>query len=161
MAPKRPRPAATKPSVEALPDWPAITRADHTVLDVKTTLPDQLVLLHGLFTPESLKRWRAFMDGLAFEPPRPPRRDEASRSNSRLAFTDAAFAKRLWVDAGLRDAVKDESGFEGATGLSANVRLYSYAAGNAFGRHYDEASKCPVTGASISALLVLEAPRPG
>ena len=158
MAPKRPRPAATKPVVEA-PDWPAITRAD--MLEVETTLPDQIVLLHGLFAPESLKRWRAFIDGLAFEPPRPPKRDEASRSNSRLAFTDAAFAERLWIDTGLWDAVTHEPGFEGATGLSANIRLYSYAAGNAFGRHYDEASKCPVTGASISALLVLEAPRPG
>ena len=150
MAPKRPRAAAVKP-VDPSPDWPAVTRAD--VLEVVTTLPDQIVLLHGVFSPESLKRWRAFMDGLVFEPPRPPKRDEAARSNSRLAYTDAAFAERLWVDTGLRDALKDVPGFEGATGLSANLRLYSYAIGNAFGRHYDEAAKCPVTGASIGAVL--------
>jgi hypothetical protein len=71
---------------------------------------DQIVLLRN-FWPRSLCRdYLGFLAGLPLTTtPGRPKRGEATRVNDRLQINDTQFARRLWLQTGLRDVVLDES----------------------------------------------------
>lgn len=92
-------------------------------------LEGQIVLVHSLFTNKMCLEWQRFMDTLPFEAARPARKGEAARSNARWATEDAEFAEKLWTETGLKQALADLPDFTGASGLSANLRLYRYEPG--------------------------------
>jgi len=90
------------------------------------------------------------------QPPRPPAKDEASRSNWRWTGNEQDFATVLWHrfadtarlmigedndEQSRKDSILDDlEGPPGTkpVGLNPDIRVYRYEAGQSFGKHYDD-----------------------
>ena len=92
--------------------------------------------------------------------PGPPGRNEATRTNSRLAVENADFARTLFTQTGLEEVVKAWEVKVGkrvlkARGLHSKIRIYKYDERTFFGRHYDESTRDAGSGfVSYWTLLV-------
>jgi hypothetical protein len=118
------------------------------------------VLLPGFLSAETCSRYVRYFSTLPLVKPGPPGRDEATRTNSRLAVEDTEFARRLFSQTGLLEAVKGWEVKVGkrvltVRGLHSKIRIYRYDEGTFFGRHYDESTRDSATGfVSYWTLLV-------
>ncbi|KAM0270439.1 hypothetical protein ACHAQH_009414, partial [Verticillium albo-atrum] len=112
--------------------------------------PDKVVLLPN-FWPKSLcNSYVRFLRTLQMEttPGGRPKRNMAARVNDRYQVEDPAFARRLWLDTGLREALHQEEvrnlwGGD-VVGLNSNIRVYRYTAGQYFDAHYDDSNNVVV-----------------
>ena len=92
--------------------------------------------------------------------PGSPGRNEATRTNSRLAVENIDFARKLYVETGLQDMVQGWEVKVGkrvlkVRGLHSKIRIYKYDQGTFFGKHYDESTKDTASGfVSYWTLLV-------
>lgn len=121
--------------------WPPIAHEPDLEL---TALSEDLHLIDGFFSRQSLKQWRSFLPSIPMQPPAPPQKGYADRTNHRFSVQDPAFATQLWEHSGLKELCESgiASGVQGkrAVGLNPNIRLYSYSAGAYFGRELGAAS---------------------
>ncbi|EEY15961.1 conserved hypothetical protein [Verticillium alfalfae VaMs.102] len=105
--------AATASSKAPPPAWPPFKPAlpvTDLLPEPLEQCPDKVVLLPN-FWPKSLcNTFVAFLRGLALEttPGGRPKRNMAARVNDRFQVDDPAFARRLWLGTGLRDALQRE-----------------------------------------------------
>ncbi|EGY21003.1 uncharacterized protein VDAG_02527 [Verticillium dahliae VdLs.17] len=105
--------AATASSNAPPPAWPPFKPAlpvTDLLPEPLEQCPDKVVLLPN-FWPKSLcNTFVAFLRGLALEttPGGRPKRNMAARVNDRFQVDDPAFARRLWLGTGLRDALQRE-----------------------------------------------------
>ena len=93
----------------AVPAWPAFKPPlPVKELAVETLVPEKIVVLKT-FWPQSLCRdYVSFLSSLPLATtPGKPKRGEALRVNDRFQVHDDLFARRLWNETGLRDAVQD------------------------------------------------------
>ncbi|ROT34699.1 hypothetical protein SODALDRAFT_83279 [Sodiomyces alkalinus F11] len=135
------------------PRWPRfkppLPVTDLTPLPLESC-PDRVVLIHN-FWPKSLcSSYVSFLKGLPLvTTPGRPKRGEAVRVNDRYQVEDPVFARRLWLETGLLDAlqqgdVRDLWGGE-LVGLSPNIRVYRYLKGQYFDAHYDDSNNVLLT----------------
>lgn len=92
------------------PAWPAF-RPSLPLADLEPEpLLDAKVFLLRNFWPRSLCRdYVSFLRTLSLTTtPGKPKRGDAVRVNDRFQIDDPAFARRLWVDTGLKDALLAE-----------------------------------------------------
>ncbi|RKP09917.1 hypothetical protein THASP1DRAFT_5433, partial [Thamnocephalis sphaerospora] len=113
---------------------PAIRRKS---LNVRVLLPDQVLLIPGFLLPTEAAASVALAGRLPLTPTPAPKQDEAYRDNWRFSVEDPGYAELLWR-AGLDRVCADLEGGGTPVGLNANIRLYRYASGQRFGRHYDD-----------------------
>jgi len=74
-------------------------------------IEDKVVLLRHFFPNTLCKDYIAFLRTLPLvTTPGKPKRGEAIRVNDRFQVDDAAFARRLWLETGLKEAVLDRGG---------------------------------------------------
>lgn len=134
--------------VEA-PDWPAFTPiipADSLSLDV--VLPHQILTISQFFTSSLCKTYINFLSKLPLvTTPKQTKRGEAVRVNDRFQIQDPVFARRLWVETGLRDVLEDvenkkllwtENELKNdakSWGLNPNIRIYRYTPSQHFAKH--------------------------
>jgi len=139
---------AARDNVET-PDWPAFTpviAAESLSLDV--VLPHQILTISQFFTSTLCKTYINFLSKLPLvTTPKQAKRGEAVRVNDRLQIQDPVFAKRLWIETGLKDVLEDvenkkllwtDSELQNDTrswGLNPNVRIYRYTPGQHFAKH--------------------------
>ena len=117
-------PVACKPGLAAVPAGGDVYTVDGVLTDGECRLLIQAA--------EAL--------GFAHQGSRGPAAGEAVRDNGRLALADARWAAGLWRV--LRPAVVGalpQADAELAVGLYDHIRVYRYAPGQVFGRHYDDA----------------------
>ncbi|PNH27904.1 hypothetical protein VD0002_g255 [Verticillium dahliae] len=145
--------AATASSNAPPPAWPPFKPAlpvTDLLPEPLEQCPDKVVLLPN-FWPKSLcNTFVAFLRGLALEttPGGRPKRNMAARVNDRFQVDDPAFARRLWLGTGLRDALQREDvralwGGD-VVGLNSNIRVYRYTKGQYFDAHYDDSNNVVV-----------------
>ncbi|ROV96720.1 hypothetical protein VSDG_05607 [Cytospora chrysosperma] len=134
------RPAAAPPS------WP-VFRPPLPLTDLQPEpLLDSRVLLIRNFWPRSLCRdYISFLRSLPLTTtPGKPKRGDAVRVNDRFQVQDQGFANRLWLETGLKQLLMSEEwkGLWGGdvVGLSPNIRIYRYSAGQFFDAHYDDSN---------------------
>lgn len=72
------------------------------------------------------------------QPPRPPGKDEAARTNWRWQGEDQAFADTLRKHCeALVGELEGDKGTR-AKAMNPNIRVYRYEQGQSFGKHYDD-----------------------
>jgi 2OG-Fe(II) oxygenase superfamily len=156
---KPPRPSNTPSTNRIQISFPSIPPPAETPIPI-TLLPSQILLLQNFLSPATCKEYVSHFSSLQLLPSPPPGRNEAIRTNARLATEDPQFAKRLFVDTGLSQVTKDWSLKLGkrtlqVKGLHSNIRIYRYDEGTFFGPHYDSSTRDAVTGyTSYWTLLV-------
>jgi hypothetical protein len=93
------------------PSWPKFKPPLPVIDLVPETLVEDKVVVFRNFWPRSLcTDYVSFLNTLPLATtPGKPKRGEAVRVNDRYQISDAAFASRLWLETGLKDAVMDES----------------------------------------------------
>jgi len=160
MAKKKPPskpPSANKP-VQI--NFPPINTPPELRLPFISVIEDQILVLPQFFSSETCKEYIVSFSTLPLLPSPPAGRNEATRTNHRLAIEDPQFAKRLYTSTGLESFVKDWTvklgkRVLGPKGLHSNIRIYRYDTGAGFGPHYDSRTRDPVTGfTSYWTLLV-------
>ncbi|RKP35571.1 hypothetical protein BJ085DRAFT_5225, partial [Dimargaris cristalligena] len=137
--------------------WPPIQLQPY--LTLQEVIPDHVFTIPRFFTAVDCRRWIELAEQPARFPPEPrtvvPRPGHAYRNNSRVAWHDAEFARRLWDESGLAELLAPwwvlgaqlansgpppkRPGVRRPVGLNDNIRLYRYRPGQRFGAHYDEA----------------------
>ncbi|ODA78571.1 hypothetical protein RJ55_05953 [Drechmeria coniospora] len=125
------------------------------------------VALIPSFFPRSLCRdYVAFLKTLPLQTtPSRPKRGDAVRVNDRFQTHDAAFARRLWEQTGLKETLLENESLKGSwggepIGLNPNIRVYRYTKGQYFDCHYDECNNLtlptePPTAARTTWTLLL------
>jgi hypothetical protein len=157
---KTPQSSTSAPSTKPIPIvFPPIPPPVETLVPV-TLLESQILLLPNFLPPATCKAYVSQFSALPLLPSPPPGRNEATRTNARLATEDPQFARRLFVDSGLSEVTKDWIVKLGkrilqVKGLHSNIRIYRYHEGAFFGPHYDSSTRDSVTGfTSYWTLLV-------
>ncbi|KAF4583007.1 Prolyl 4-hydroxylase, alpha subunit [Ophiocordyceps camponoti-floridani] len=138
---KRPSKPAEQP-----PSWPRFKPA-LPVADLAPQLhpaTSKIALIPSFFPRSLCRDFVAFLRTLPLQTtPGRPRRGEATRVNDRFQVDDGHFARRLWEETGLKEAlsqsddVKDLWGGK-TVGLNSNIRVYRYTTGQYFDCHYDD-----------------------
>ncbi|RNJ60986.1 hypothetical protein D7B24_005075 [Verticillium nonalfalfae] len=150
--------AATASSKAPPPAWPPFKPAlpvTDLLPEPLEQCPDKVVLLPN-FWPKSLcNTFVAFLRGLALEttPGGRPKRNMAARVNDRFQVDDPAFARRLWLGTGLRDALQREDvralwGGD-VVGLNSNIRVYRYTQGQYFDAHWGMMGTMAIIGGRV------------
>ncbi len=122
MAPPTPPPAWP-------PLKPLVAASD---LQLTTLLPSQILTVSHLFTSSLCKTYVDFLEKLPLTTtPGKPKKGDALRFNDRFRVIDEGFARRLWVETGLRDLVngseehdEEEEGEEGGMTKEARRELW-------------------------------------
>lgn len=150
MAKKKSETRSTpKPPVQV--DFPVIPPPIRNPLESSTLLDSQILILPRFLSSETSKSYISRFTSLQLEPSPPPSRNEATRTNFRLATQDPAFAKRLFTETGLDEFTKGwiiplgKRKLE-IKGLHSNIRIYRYNEGTFFGPHYDSSTRDPTSG---------------
>ncbi|KLJ07809.1 hypothetical protein EMPG_16719 [Blastomyces silverae] len=126
------------------PNWPALKPLiPPSDLHLETLLDDQILIIRNLLTASLCRTYVSFLSTLPLiTTPKRPKKDEAVRVNDRFQVHDPAFAERLWSSTALRELVLGEGGeplWGGEVlGLNPNIRIYRYAPGQFFDKHYDD-----------------------
>ncbi|KKA27941.1 hypothetical protein TD95_001212, partial [Thielaviopsis punctulata] len=138
--------AAAAAATAAPPNWPVFKPSLPIVPLTPEPLrefPDKVVLLRHFFPRALCRDYVAFLKTLPLTTtPGRPKRGMAARVNDRFQVQDGEFARRLWEETGLREAlaeggVRDLWGGE-PIGLNPNIRIYRYTPGQFFDAHYDD-----------------------
>ncbi|GAA6001672.1 hypothetical protein JCM10207_002258 [Rhodosporidiobolus poonsookiae] len=157
MARTKTKTAPTPPAPPQQPlQWPAIP-AQTRPLSLEQVSPGILVA-DSFFSPALRKTFISFLRAnVKLQPPRPPGRGEAARTNERISFDAPDFAAKLWEDSGLREACAEIEGRNGkkAAGLNSNIRIYRYPEGSYFGPHYDDDFHDTKTGMTSEWTLLI------
>ncbi|KAL5604814.1 hypothetical protein BROUX41_001848 [Berkeleyomyces rouxiae] len=140
-----PKPASAAPSAPA-PNWPPFKPAlpiTELAPEPLPALPDKVVLLRSFFPRSLCRDYVSFLRSLPLATtPGRPKRGDAARVNDRFQVQDPEFARRLWEETGLREAVLQEGVrdlWDGEPiGLNPNIRIYRYTKGQFFDAHYDD-----------------------
>lgn len=106
---KSPGAAVVAPS--APPNWP-VFKPPLPVIDlVLDTLVEGKIVVYRNFWPQKLCHdYVAFLRTLPLTTtPGKPKKGEAVRVNDRFQLHDPAFASRLWLETGLKEAILDET----------------------------------------------------
>lgn len=132
--------SAPTPSA-ATPLFPALSEPAQLELQ-RLDLPG-LALVPAFFSARDCAALIAlFSQPGLLQPPRPPAKDEAARTNWRWSGQDPAFADVLWKRFGaLLDGLEGAKGTR-AKGMNSDIRVYRYEQGQSFGRHYDDSIFC-------------------
>jgi hypothetical protein len=112
---KRSKTAATTaplPSSSAVanaPSWPPFKpRLPVVDLSLETLVQDKVVVLRSFFPRSLCRDYVSFLRDLPLvTTPGKPKRGEAVRVNDRYQIDDPAFARRLWLETGLKQALLD------------------------------------------------------
>ncbi|KAJ9133343.1 L-ascorbic acid binding protein [Coniochaeta hoffmannii] len=141
----------TNLTAPAPPNWP-VFRPPLPVIDLllETLVESKVVVLRNFWPQKLCHDYVAFLKTLPLTTtPGKPKRGEAVRVNDRFQIHDPAFASRLWLETGLKEALLDEnvaSSWGGeVVGLSPNIRVYRYSKGQYFDCHYDESNNLNIT----------------
>ncbi|ORY56207.1 hypothetical protein BCR35DRAFT_284257 [Leucosporidium creatinivorum] len=128
------RPAPSPPIT-----WPTINAEPGLELE---RLSQDLIIVDGFFSRQTLKTWRTFLPTINMSPPAPAQKGYAARFNDRFGVQAPDFARNLYEKSGLKELCEAgiESGVKGKrpVGLNPNIRLYKYEEGAYFGPHYDD-----------------------
>ncbi|KAK7740674.1 hypothetical protein SLS53_005142 [Cytospora paraplurivora] len=149
----------TSQAPAAPPSWPVFKPPLPLTYLEPEPLLDSRVLLIRNFWPKSLCRdYLSFLRSLPLTTtPGKPKRGDAVRVNDRFQVQDQGFANRLWLETGLKEVLLSEewNGLWGGdvVGLSPNIRIYRYSAGQFFDAHYDDSN-------AITSAFDQEAPVP-
>lgn len=97
--------------------------------------------VEGVLTPDECSAFIAAAEAAGFPTPPsgPPQPGMAARDNARLAWDDPALAAALWRTLQPALAASGAPDAGRAVGCSPALRLYRYATGQRFARHYDDA----------------------
>jgi 2OG-Fe(II) oxygenase superfamily len=123
-------------------------------------LDGQILVVPNFFVAETCKAFVECFSNLQLHASPPAKRDEAIRTNYRLATLNPDFANRLFAETGLQELTRDwtiKLGKRelGCKGLHSNIRIYRYDSGTFFGPHYDSCQRDAVNGfTSYWTLLV-------
>ncbi|EGE80544.2 hypothetical protein BDDG_03485 [Blastomyces dermatitidis ATCC 18188] len=127
------------------PNWPALKPLiPPSDLHLETLLEDQILIIRNLLAASLCRTYVSFLSTLPLiTTPKGPKKDEAVRVNDRFQVHDAAFAERLWSGTALNELVLAEGEGEAlwggeVLGLNPNIRIYRYAPGQFFDKHYDD-----------------------
>lgn len=146
--------ASTRKSEPNIPPWPLLERP-YEEISLHQLLPGQIVTIPGFWDSFFCKRFVEFLRGLPLTTtPGKPKKGEAVRVNDRFQIDDGSFAARLWNETGLKELVlaahlddapvgseedvsRRQNNIWGGTpiGLSPNIRVYRYSAGQYFDQH--------------------------
>ncbi|KAF3080187.1 hypothetical protein TWF102_001736 [Orbilia oligospora] len=125
------------------PQWPPFKGLlPPELLQLDTILSHQILTISRFFPSSLCNTYIQFLSNLPLTTtPSKPKRGEAVRVNDRFQVQDPTFAKRLWLDTGLKDLLENqesrellwntdelESGVK-AWGLNPNIRIYRYTKG--------------------------------
>ncbi|RYP63515.1 hypothetical protein DL769_006936 [Monosporascus sp. CRB-8-3] len=121
--------SAAQSVAPATPNWPPF-KPPLPVTDLMLTSPAQgfentIAVIHN-FWPKSLCRdYVTFLKTLPLTTtPGRPKRGEAVRQNDRYQVNDPAFSQKLWLETGLKDALRDDSVRHLCTAsYSSNIRM--------------------------------------
>lgn len=112
-------------------------------------LSPQIITIDNFFNAEYVKKLLLAFESLKLETtPLRKSREYAVRVNDRISITDEISCGNLWIhlnrllNSSSDDAetsIKEEFGH--AKGLNPNLRVYRYAKGHHFGKHFDESVK--------------------
>ncbi|GAA5955448.1 hypothetical protein JCM10213_000377 [Rhodosporidiobolus nylandii] len=154
--PKAKQQVAVSPPTPKPLAWPAIPppRAPLSLVEEA----DGILVVDNFFPPALRKAYLSFLrSAVKLEPPAPPKKGYAARTNDRFSLQDEAFAQRLWVDSGLAKACAGMEGRNGRkpVGLNGNIRIYRYGEGSYFGPHYDDDFFDRSTGATSEWTLLI------
>jgi len=139
------------PSAATIVVFPPLSCPPTSPLTLIPLLDPQILLVPQFLSSETCSRYVDYFATLPLVKPGPPGRNEATRTNSRLAVEDAEFAKRLFTQTGLQDLVKGWEVKVGKRSLMvrgphSKIRIYRYDEGTFFGKHYDESTRDSGTG---------------
>ncbi|KAF3159639.1 hypothetical protein EYR41_011627 [Orbilia oligospora] len=136
------------------PQWPPFKGLlPPELLQLDTILSHQILTISRFFPSSLCNTYIQFLSNLPLTTtPSKPKRGEAVRVNDRFQVQDPTFAKRLWLDTGLKDLLENqesrellwntdelESGVK-AWGLNPNIRIYRYTKGQFFDKHFDDSN---------------------
>ncbi|KAK6513450.1 hypothetical protein TWF281_005075 [Arthrobotrys megalospora] len=136
------------------PQWPPFKGLlPPELLQLDTILDHQILTISRFFTSSLCNTYIQFLSNLPLTTtPSKPKRGEAVRVNDRFQIQDPAFAKRLWLETGLKEVLEKEESREllwntdelaagvKAWGLNPNIRIYRYTKGQFFDKHYDDSN---------------------
>ncbi|EJD35902.1 hypothetical protein AURDEDRAFT_154766 [Auricularia subglabra TFB-10046 SS5] len=132
--------SAPTPSAAAAPIFPGLSVP--VPLELQRLDQPGLALVPDFFSARECTALIALFSQPGLQPPRPPAKDEAARTNWRWSGQDPAFADVLWKRFGsLLDSLEGAKGTR-AKGMNSGIRVYRYAQGQSFGRHYDDSIFC-------------------
>ena len=99
----KPQPEVPPPPPSWPPFRPPLPVSD---LTVETLVPEKVVVIRGFFPRSLCRDYVSFLKTLPLvTTPGKPKRGEAVRVNDRHQIEDAAFARRLWLETGLSNAL--------------------------------------------------------
>ena len=118
--------------------------------------PGDIFTVAGVLTPGEAAALVAQAERVGFPPPPagPPGPGMAARDNARLAWHDPALAAAVWATLAPALAASGAPDAAAAVACSPALRLYRYAPGQRFGRHYDDAVSLPGLGTTRHTVLV-------
>lgn len=124
--------------------------------------PGDMWTVEGVLTAEEAAAFIRAAEGVGFPTPPsgPPQPGMAARDNARLAWEDRALSDALWRILQPSIAASCAGDAALALGCSPALRLYRYAPGQRFARHYDDAVGGvlgPGTGTRHTVLIYLSA----
>ncbi|EPS39766.1 hypothetical protein H072_6438 [Dactylellina haptotyla CBS 200.50] len=135
--------SSTTPAAPETPQWPAFKGfLPPELLQLDTVLDRQILTVSQFFTASLCNTYIQFLSNLPLTTtPSKPKRGEAVRVNDRFQVQDPAFAKRLWLETGLKELLEREDSQEllwgqdelnagvKPWGLNPNIRIYRYTKG--------------------------------
>ncbi|KAK6339224.1 hypothetical protein TWF718_008646 [Orbilia javanica] len=156
--PQKPDPGPSNAAAPEPPRWPpfkGLPPLDHPQLE--TVLSHQILTISRFFPSSLCNTYVQFLSNLPLTTtPSKPKRGEAVRVNDRFQVQDPTFAKRLWLDTGLKETLEREDSREllwktdelaagvKAWGLNPNIRIYRYTKGQFFDKHFDDSNTITV-----------------
>lgn len=124
--------------------WPPLPKAI-IPFEVVELLEDQILAIPHFLTAKECAATIAFADShLPFQAPKPPGKDEATRTNYRWSGdgdNDVALMRAVWsrlAPALTAHGIEGKRSGEVPLGLHSNVRVYRYASSQSFEPHYDD-----------------------
>ncbi|RVD81568.1 uncharacterized protein DFL_009426 [Arthrobotrys flagrans] len=156
-AARKPDPGPSNTTPEP-PQWPPFKGLlPPELLQLDTILSHQILTISRFFPSSLCNTYIQFLSNLPLTTtPSKPKRGDAIRVNDRFQVQDPAFAKRLWLDTGLKDILEKEesrmllwktdeleAGVK-AWGLNPNIRIYRYTKGQFFDKHFDDSNTLTV-----------------
>lgn len=93
------------------PSWPPFKPAlPVTDLDIETLVESKVVVFRSFWPKNLCRDYVSFLKTLPLvTTPGKPKRGDAVRVNDRFQIQDPAFADRLWLETGLKEAILDKS----------------------------------------------------
>ncbi|KAH7099086.1 hypothetical protein BKA62DRAFT_325392 [Auriculariales sp. MPI-PUGE-AT-0066] len=139
--------AVQSPSPQTSILWPALSPVPSSGLELQQLAAPGLALVPNILNARDCAQIISLFSNPTvpvLQPPCPPGKDEAARTNWRWSGTDPAFANLLWrrftSDSDGESILRQLDGPVGTTAraMNQNIRVYRYEKGQSFGKHYDD-----------------------